>query len=358
MAREWLLAVDLGTTWTKAAYTTADSADPVLVRVPATQLAWFPTAVGRASDGRWLVGEAAQARRVSRPDWCWGDIKRDLGQREPRMLGGHPFAAAEAVSQPLLHAARLARRQAGRGFDRLVLSAPVTFTPDQHAALLEAGENAGFAPDTITIVDEAAAASRSVLGPRPEDGTWAVVDVGGGTFDAALVTANRGVAAVLDQVGDDQAGGHSIDTAIVTRLRELYQIDDGDGEAGRRRASYLRDAARMLREQLAEQRSADVFLPDLLLELSLTPAQLGELVEPVLAPAIERCTAMLTRNDLDWAKINGLVLSGGATRDPAVRARLAPLAPVRDAANPELAVVLGLTVPAEAPSRTILSLKY
>lgn len=358
MAREWLLAVDLGTTWTKAAYTTADTTDPVLVRVPATQLAWFPTAVARSSDGRWLVGDAAQARRVSRPDWCWSDVKRDLGQDQPRLLGGHPFASVEAASQPLLHAARLARRQAGRGFERLVLSAPISFSPEQRAALLEAGEIAGFAADTITIVDEAAAASRSVLGPRPEDGTWVVADIGGGTFDAALVTADRGVAVVLDQVGDDSAGGHAIDTAIVSRLREDYQIDDGDGEAGLRRASYLRDAARMLREQLAEQRTADVFLPDLLLELSLTPARLGELVEPVLTPAIERCAAMLARNDLSWEKLTALVLTGGATRDPAVRARLAPLAPLRDAANPELAVVLGLTGPAETPSRTILSLKY
>ncbi|WP_045875717.1 Hsp70 family protein [Pseudofrankia sp. DC12] len=358
MAREWLLAVDLGTTWTKAAYTTADSTDPVLVRVPATQLAWFPTAVARSSDGRWLVGDAAQARRTSRPDWCWSEVKRELGQHEPRMLGGHPFGPVEAVTQPLLYAARQARRQAGRGFDRLTLSAPVIFSDEQRAVLVEAGENAGFAPDTITIVDEGAAAARSVLGPRPEDGTWVVADIGGGTFDAALVTADRGVAAVIDQVGDDRAGAHAIDTAIVARLRERYQIDDGDGEAGRRRAGYLRDAARMLREQLAEQRSADVFLPDLLLELTLTPAQLGELVEPVLAPAIEHCAAMLARNDLGWEKINALVLSGGASRDPAVRARLAPLAALRDAANPELAVVLGLTVPAEAPSRTILSLRY
>jgi len=357
MARDWLLAVDLGTTWTKAAYTTADSTEPVLVRVPATQLAWFPTAVARSSDGRWLVGEAAQARRVGRPDWYWSDVKRRLGQDEPRLLGGHPFAPVEAVSQPLIHAARLARRQAGRGFDRLVLSAPVSFSAEQRAALREAGEYAGFAPDAIAIVDEAAAAARSVLGPRPEDGTWVLVDIGGGTLDAALLSADRGIAVVLDQLGDDTAGGHAIDIAIVERLREVYAIEDGEGETGRRRAYYLRDAARMLREQLADQRSADVFLPDLLLELSLTPAQLGELVSPLLAAALERCAALLARNDLSWEKVDGLLLSGGATRDPAVRRHLTPLAPTRDAANPELAVVLGLTVPADSPSRTILSLR-
>ncbi|ONH24094.1 Hsp70 family protein [Pseudofrankia asymbiotica] len=356
MAREWLLAVDLGTTWTRAAYTTPDGTAPVVVRIPVTQLAWFPTAVARSSDGRWLVGDAAASRRIGRPDWYWSDVKRDLGRDEPRLLGGHPFAAVEAATQPVLHAARLARRQAGRGFDRLVLSAPVCFSADQRAALREVGENAGFAPDAVTIVDEAAACARAALGPRPEDGTWVVADIGGGTFDAALVSADRGVAHVLDQVGDDAAGGRAIDTAIVARLRERYQIDDADGEASQRRALYLRDAARMLREDLSEARTADVFLPDLLLELTLTPAQLRDLVEPVLAPAIESCSAMLARNDLSWEKVSALVLAGGATRGPTVRAQFAPLAPLRDAAAPELAVVLGLTVPAEASNRTILSL--
>jgi molecular chaperone DnaK len=355
MAREWLLAVDLGTTWTRAAYTTPDGVAPVVVRAPATQLAWFPTAVARSSDGRWLVGDAAQSRRIGRPDWFCGDVKHQLGQDEPLLFGGHPFTTVDAATQPVLHAARLARRQAGRGFDRLVLSAPVCFSGDQRAALREVGENAGFAPEAVTIVDEAAAAARSALGPRPEDGTWVVVDIGGGTFDAALVSTDRGVASVLDLAGDDAAGGRALDAAIVARLRERHQIEDADGAAEQRRALYLRDAARLLREELSDARTADVFLPDLLLELTLTPAQLRDLVEPVLAPAVERCTAMLSRHGLGWEKVNGLVLAGGATRGPSVRAQFAPLAPLRAAASPELAVVLGLTVPAEPSNRTILS---
>ena len=387
MAREWQLAVDLGTTRTRAAYTTPGSGSPVVVTMPATQLAWFPTAVARSSDGRWLVGDAAESRRLSRPDWYWDDVKRHVGSDESYLLGGHPFAPVEAITQPLLHAARLARRHAGRVLDRLVLSAPVCFTAEQLAALREAGENAGFAPDTITTVDEALASSRSALGPRPEDGLWLVVDIGGGTFDAALLAADHGLSTVLDQTGDDTAGGNALDTAVVAWLRERYQIDDGaddgkgdggktgtgtgtetgdgagadradtgtggDDHAARRRGLYLRAAARTLREQLSEARTADVFLPDLALELTLTAVRLRQLAGPVLAPAIERCAAMLGRHDLSWEKLSAVVLTGGAAHSPAVRAEFEALAPLRVAAAPELTVVLGLTVPAGASNRVL-----
>ena len=276
---EGLLAIDVGTTRTRVAYTSPDGAERQLVRVPSTHLAWFPTAVARSPHGGWLVGEPAESRRVVRPDMYWGDVKRHLGEEAPHHLGGHPFTVVEALAQLLGHAARLARRQAGHGFERLALGAPVVFETGRVDALHEAAELAGFAPEDVTVTSEPKAAARAALGPRPDDGLWVVFDLGGGTIDAALLRAAGGGIDLLDVAGDDTLSGDAIDAAIAGWLRERYDLAaDPDDPGAVRRAIYLDDAARTLKHDLTDQRDTAVFLPEPPTELTMSRADLTALV--------------------------------------------------------------------------------
>lgn len=166
-------------------------------------------------------------------------------------------------------------------------------------------------------------------------------------FDAALLRSLGGTASLVDVVGDDTLGGHVIDGDIVRWLCDRYGIElKAAGEAELRRAVYLDTAARALKHELSEQRSASYFLPDPPLELLLTAADLATIVRDVVEPTLEACSAMLDRNELRWEGISGVIFAGAGTRSPAVRELVAARAQVRDGTTiPELAVVVGLASP-------------
>jgi molecular chaperone DnaK len=347
MNSDRLLAIDVGTTRTRTAYLTPNTAEPMLVLTPSTRLAWFPTALARSPHGGWLIGDAATTCRLTRPDLYWNEVKRHLGEETPHHLGGHPFTVTEALAQIIGHAAMMARHQAGHGFDRLARAAPVEYAGARLTCLREAAELAGFAAESISVTTEPEAAARTALGARPEDGHWLLFDLGGGTFDAALLRTRSGVVEVLDTVGDDKIGGFLIDDLIVEHLTAGHPLEPSVDDTHRlRRAVFVTDAARTLKHGLSDQGIASVYLPDPPVELELTNRELVEIARPAIATALEHCTRMLQHNELGWPDITGLVTTGAATEAPALRQLLVDSCPRRDSTTPaELSVVLGLLTP-------------
>ena len=145
---------------------------------------------------------------------------------------GADYPVYKGADRPLLQEARTAAYFHGEnGLGNATL--PESTAPHQEKpawdALYEAAELAGFGPDEVTITAEPVAAAHAVLGPYPADGTWIAFDLGGGTFDAALLRSTGGSVDVLGVVGDESIGGCVIDAAIVDRLRA----------AGRERAAQF-----------------------------------------------------------------------------------------------------------------------
>jgi molecular chaperone DnaK len=369
---EWVLAVDLGTTRTRAAYTSPGSREPVLVQVPPGQANWLPSSVARDPDvGGWLVGEDAERLRTGWTGTFFQNAKRLLGQAEPHYFDGHPFSILEIVAQPLIHMAMLARAQAGHVFDRLALAAPVEFEEYRKELLIQAGEMAGFPPTRISVTTEAEAAARAALGPTPEDGTWLLFDMGGGTMDAALLRTRAGDLRLLDTFGMDVVSGYVLDTAIMEHLRTTYSIgtaapksptgaaapgqdhDQAREDDEQWREILLRDTAELAKTGVTARGPGRATLPDPQIRVVLSPDALRKLATPVIGLALETCEEMLGENGLRWDELTAIVCAGGSTRGPVIRELLAAKAPVRDAAGtPELAVVRGLLVP-QVRSRAI-----
>jgi molecular chaperone DnaK len=354
-AGEWVLAVDLGTTRTRAAYTSPGRTEPVMVQIPPYQAAWLPSSVARDPSGAWLLGEDADRLRIGWDDMYVRNAKRLLGQPEPHYLNGHPFSILELVAQPLVHVATLARAQADHVFDRLALAAPVEFEGIRRDLLRQAGEMAGFPPSGISVTTEAEAAARAALGPAPQDGTWLLFDMGGGTLDVALFRTRAGSLQLLDTFGTDGASGYAVDSAIMEHLQTAFPIavpasKTGDQEtrqkAERRRETQLRDTAEQAKTSVTAQREGRAYLSEPPVNVTLPPDVLRKIAAAILEPALELCEAMLHENGLRWGDVTAIVCAGGSTRSPAIRELLATRAPVRDTAgSPELAVVLGLLVP-------------
>lgn len=369
---EWVLAVDLGTTKTRAAYTSPGSRDPVDVEVPPEYTSWLPSSVARDPDaGGWLVGRDAERLRDGWTGEFFQNAKRLLGQPEPHHFDGHPFSILEIVAQPVIHAAMLARNQAGHVFDRLALAAPVTWEEYRRELLIQAGELAGFPPSRISVTTEADAAARAVLGPAPQDGTWLLFDMGGGTLDVALLRTRAGGPKVIDTFGTDEVSGYVLDSAIMEHLRTAYSLEPaapeppagkagkaGPGQddhqalqdAGQWREILLRDTAELAKTGVTARGPGRATLADPHLSVVLSPDALRKLAAPALGLALEKCQQLLTDNGLEWGGLTAIVCAGGSTRGPVIREILAAKAPVRDAdGTPELAVVHGLLAPPARP---------
>ena len=352
---DWVLAVDLGTTKTRAAYTAPGSREPVEVRIPPDNATWLASCVARDPDsGGWLVGKDAERLRTGWTGAFVQNAKRLLGQAEPHYFDGHPFSILEIVAQPLIHAAMIARAQAGHVFDRLALAAPVQFEEYRRELLLQAAELAGFPPSCVSIATEAEAAARTALGSSPADGTWLLFDMGGGTLDVALLRTRAGELRVLDAFGTDEVSGYVLDTAVMEHLRTAYASElaaggstgkDGrDQDAEQWREALLRDTAELAKTGVTTRGPGRATLADPQLRVVLSPEALRKLAAPAMDLALEKCEALLNQNGLQRQELKAVVCSGGSTRGPVIRELLsAPGTPVHDAAGtPELAVVHGL----------------
>ena len=106
----------------------------------------------------------------------------------------------------------------GEIVETVVITIPASFDIVQSNATKEAGHQAGF--KQVVLLPEPVAASIAYANQNNtlKDGQWLVYDLGGGTFDVALVKIHEGEMKVLDHEGDNFLGGADFDNLIVEKL--------------------------------------------------------------------------------------------------------------------------------------------
>lgn len=220
-----------------------------------------------------------------------------------------------------------------------VITVPAKFTVNQKTATLEAARMAGF--EQCELLQEPIAAAMAYgIKVDEKDGLWMVFDFGGGTFDAALLKVEDGIMQVFDTEGDNYLGGKNLDFAIVDEilipyLRENFDVEglleDPDSH------EVLRDAMKTYAEeaknQLSFKESEDIVSDlgdlgedesgeDIELDLSVTQAEVFEVMRPYFQKAVDICLALLKRNNISKDRITKLILVGGPTHSPLLRQML------------------------------------
>ena len=204
-----------------------------------------------------------------------------------------------------------------------VITVPAYFDDPQRQATRDAARLAGI--EVLRIVNEPTAASLAYGLDQKGAGTVAVYDLGGGTFDVSVLSIEEGVFQVLATSGDTQLGGDDFDRLLVDLARTEL--------AGQLSPEELRDpaflqAARLAAEKCKLALSKD---PEHDLHMSLPGSGLSwrrtitrEEFEGLIAPLIQRsidcCARSLADAELETSAVNEVVLVGGSTRVPAVRA--------------------------------------
>lgn len=346
------LGIDLGTTYTAAAVAVDGRVEPLAL---GTRSAVLPTVVFArpdrdGADGELLVGEAAETRGVTEPARLAREFKRRLGDPAPLVLGGVPYPAEALMGAVLAHVHRVATERMGGEPDHVVITHPATYSSYRIDLLRDAARRAGFATAEFLTEPQAAATHYASLGRVTTGDVIAVYDLGGGTFDAAIVRDTGGGFELLGEPhGLERLGGIDFDIAVVEHVNDamggqLASLPDDD-PAVRAGLARLRADARHAKEVLSADTDTTIPLvvPGVVGEVRLTRGELEQLVVPRIRESIDVLRRALASSGLRPDDLAAVLLVGGSSRIPAVRDMVMRALEVRVTADidPELAVALG-----------------
>ncbi len=367
-----IVGIDLGTT--NSLIGAMDAGFPILL-ADGDGERLTPSVVHFPAAGEPVAGRAAGRMRVLAPAETVNSIKRFMGRRAGEEAANDvPYSVVGAQGAPVRVKIRHAQSDAeyspeqisalilaklkrdaeaalGQPVSRAVVTVPAYFNDAQRQATKAAGELAGFTVERI-VNEPTAAALAYGLDKLKERSKVAVFDLGGGTFDISVLELNAGVFQVLSTHGDTRLGGDDIDAAIVhflsRQIETAFNIDRLSPET----LSRVREAAIAAKHRLSSEAETAVELPFLeagqSFACTLTRAELERLAKPVVDRTRAHCIRSLADARLSAANLNEVILVGGQTRMPLVRATVAEIfgREPNVSQNPDEAVALGATIQA------------
>ena len=326
-----IIGIDLGTTNSEAAF--VDESGDAKIIPSAEGSAYggkmFPSVVAFTKDGQRLVGVAAKRQAVVNPEGTVREVKRKMGTSEKIYVKAidKEFTPQEISSMVMQKIKTDVESYLGEKIDAAVITVPAYFDDNQRQATKDAGEIAGF--EVKRIINEPTAAAMAYGLGKESEYKVAVLDFGGGTFDVTIMDIGEGVFEVLSTSGDTHLGGTDIDAAVRNWILESFKEKEGiDLRDDLTAMQRIRDEAEKAKIELSSSVSTTINLPFIAvsgsepkhLEVTLTRAKLEDLAEPTLRklePPIRSALedAKLTPDDIDK-----VILIGGPTRMPVVRA--------------------------------------
>lgn len=238
----------------------------------------------------------------------------------------------------------------------------------QSEATIRAAHAAGL--ERVGLIQEPVAAAMSALeGATRRDGRFLVYDLGGGTFDVALVESLGGTVTVLAHDGVNMMGGRDHDRVILDSiirpwLSEHYKLPDNPHSVPRYKRLFdiARAEAEVVKIELSERKDATIYVSEevlrvededgtpIFLEVPVQRAQLEALIAERVDESITICRNLLSKNGLTHEDIDRIVFIGGPSKMPCIRERV-PTAlgiPADLSADPMTAVARGAAIFAES----------
>ncbi|MFL6299983.1 MAG: Fe-S protein assembly chaperone HscA [Terriglobales bacterium] len=366
-----VVGIDLGTTNSLVAFMQGDT--PVVIPgEDGSRL--VPSVVALDEKDEPVVGNAARKYLIETPTRAIYSVKRLMGRgledvkEELKLfpfsvaedsqpgailklkLGAHSTTAPEISAVILRQLKRNAERYFGAPVTQAVITVPAYFNDAQRQATKDAGRIGGL--EVLRLVNEPTAASLAYGLDKKRDGIVAVYDLGGGTFDVSILKLHEGIFEVISTNGDTHLGGDDIDNLLIAIALDDIKGDMGldlrhSGEA----VATIRKAVIEAKIALssAEKTTIHVDLPGgKRYDREITRAQFEQLIEPVIARTIPAVKQALADANLKPDQIDEVVLVGGSTRIPRVRALVKDLfqREPHTELNPDEVVALGAAVQA------------
>ncbi|MGE0469111.1 MAG: molecular chaperone DnaK [Nitrospira sp.] len=364
-----IVGIDLGTTNSLIAYMKDGQPCVVPDRHGRTMV---PSVVAMTDNGL-IVGDSAKEHLTRNPERTVYSVKRFMGKGLADVqselayfpyhlsetggvirirLGPKNYSPPQISAMILKELKRRAEAHLGESLTKAVITVPAYFNDSQRQATKDAGLIAGL--EVLRIINEPTAASLAYGLQEKTQGTIAVYDFGGGTFDISILKLKDGIFEVLATNGDTHLGGDDLDRVLVDRL-----VADIRDQRGTDIGSYPdhMQAVRLEAER-AKIRLSDELKTEITIELpedkgrftrELTRDQLESLVVRIIERTLAPCRIALKDAGLTPNDIDEVVLVGGSTRMPLVRQRVEALfgEVPHCHLNPDEVVALGAAVQAD-----------
>ena len=308
-----------------------------------------PSMVAFSDSEERLVGQPAKRQAVTNPEKTLFAIKRLIGRRYDDPLvekdkgmvpynivpgdngdawveaGGKKYSPSQISAFILQKMKETAENYLGEKVTQAVITVPAYFNDSQRQATKDAGKIAGL--EVLRIINEPTAAALAYGLEKKANGTIAVYDLGGGTFDISVLEIGDGVFEVKSTNGDTFLGGEDFDRRIIDYLADEFKKEQGiDLRKDKLALQRLKEAAEKAKIELSSSVQTEVNLPFITadqsgpkhLNIKLTRAKLEALVDDLIQKTVDPCRAALKDAGLKASEIDEVILVGGMTRMPKV----------------------------------------
>jgi molecular chaperone DnaK (HSP70) len=350
-----VIGIDLGTT--NSCCAVLSNGKPLILRSK-DGYNTIPSVVALSQNNKLLVGHRAKAQMLLHPSRSIYGAKRLVGRdfdsatvrqvkerfhyqivpgpdgRAAVILGENVLALEEVQAIVLQECREMAEQHLNQKVSRAVVTCPAYYSEPQREAVRRAGAMAGMKVERI--LNEPTAAALAYGMNRQLAKTVLVYDLGGGTFDATLMSIEGNVFEVMATGGDIFLGGVDFDGQVVDVLLRKYAETHAVAFGGDAIAlSRVNDVAERAKVALSERNAFDVHLPMLEMDPSggapkdlkctLTRAELEEACKDLVERTISTVQDVLLDAKVKPSDVDDIVLAGGMSRMPLVRKKLETL---------------------------------
>ncbi len=337
-----VIGIDLGTTNSACGVWMADG-----VKLIPNSLGEFltPSVVGVDAEGKVIVGQSAKERLLYHPDKTIAAFKRWMGSDYSIKLKDQNFTAIELSSLILRALKADAEAFLGETVSEAVISVPAYFNDNQRLATKQAAELAGL--KVQRLINEPTAAAMAYGLHEKNDGTFLILDLGGGTFDVSLLEFFDGIMEVHASAGDNYLGGEDFVNAMIETVLN---------EHGVKREELVDNQLQQLYRQMemakralgTQEQTLELELGSKSVEQKITLDWFARLATPLLVRIKQPIERALRDSKTERSAIDDVLLVGGSTRLAAFRSTIAKMFGRFPAANldPDTVVASGAAIQA------------
>lgn len=351
MLKTHAVGIDLGTTYSSIAYLN-EHGEPVTLANQEGELA-TPSVVLFEGDIP-IVGTEALRNAISYPEYVVENSKRFIGTPgHTWSIKGRSYTPEDIATLILKKLLSAAANSLGP-VDRATITVPAQFSNTQRELTAEAGRRAGL--KHVDIINEPIAAALCyVLGT---EGLWftelaeeqriLVYDLGGGTFDLALVKYRKDEVSVIASDGDLNLGGINWNTLLVDSVSELFKKEFGsDPRSDRISRQSLANEVESTKRSLSVRPRAVLTCQHAgqRKTYQIEQAQFAKIAQPLVDRTARITQDLLKNHKMGWAHVDVILTTGGASRMPMIRDALKTLGgrTLNTSLSPDQSIVHGAT---------------